>query len=80
VASNSGQAECFQSGSGAISSFDRSIRVWIGLAMIVGSIQDAHLLPWSMVGTLLVSTAWLGFCPLYAATGFQSRGHQQMVR
>jgi len=56
---------------GYVSTFDKSIRVWLGLAMVVGSIQDAHLLPWTVVGALLVSTAWLGFCPLYAITGFR---------
>jgi len=61
---------------GKISTFDQSIRVWIGLAMIVGSIQDAHLLPWTVVGALLISTAWLGFCPLYAATGFRPQSYR----
>jgi len=56
---------------GYVSAFEQSIRVWLGLAMIVGSIQDAHLLPWAVIGALLVATAWLGFCPLYAATGFR---------
>jgi len=54
---------------GHISTFDKSIRVWIGLAMIVGSIQDAQLLPWTVVGAFLISTAWLGFCPMYAISG-----------
>ncbi len=56
---------------GYVSTFDKSIRVWFGLAMIVGSIQDAHLLPWAVIGALLVVTAWLGFCPLYAVTGLR---------
>jgi len=55
-----------------ISTFDKSIRVWLGLAMIVGSIQDGNLLPWSAVGLFLVASAWLGFCPLYASIGFRS--------
>jgi len=63
---------------GQISTFDKSIRVWIGLAMIVGSIQDAHLLPWTVVGALLISTAWLSFCPLYAATGFRPQLYRQI--
>ncbi len=61
---------------GYISRFDRSIRVWFGLAMIVGSIQDANLLPWTVVGVLLVSTAWLGFCPLYAISGFRTQSYR----
>ncbi len=56
---------------GYVSAFEQSTRVWLGLAMIVGSIQDAHLLPWTVIGTLLVVTAWLGFCPLYAVTGLR---------
>jgi len=55
-----------------ISMFDKSIRVWIGLAMIVGSIQDGALLPWSAIGLFLVASAWLGFCPLYAGIGFRT--------
>jgi len=56
---------------GYVSTFDKSIRVWFGLAMIVGSIQNAALLPWTVIGTFLVVTAWLGFCPVYAVTGFR---------
>jgi len=56
---------------GYVSAFEQSIRVWLGLAMIVGGIQDAHLLPWTVIGALLLATAWLGFCPLYAVTGFR---------
>ncbi len=58
---------------GYVSSFDKSIRVWFGSAMIIGSIQNAHLLPWTVIGMLLVVTAWLGFCPLYAVTGFRTQ-------
>jgi len=56
---------------GYVSTFDKSIRVWFGLAMIVGSIQDADLLPWSAIGALLIVTAWQGYCPLYALSGFR---------
>jgi len=56
---------------GDISAFDKSIRVWIGLSMIVGSIQNAGLLPWSAIGALLLVTAWQGYCPLYALSGFR---------
>jgi len=58
---------------GYVSTFDKSIRVWFGLAMIVGSIQDAHLLPWAVVGALLIVTAWLGFCPVYAGTDLRPK-------
>jgi len=54
-----------------VSTFDKSIRVWFGLAMIVGSIQNAALLPWSAAGLMLIVSAWLGFCPVYAVTGFR---------
>jgi len=57
-----------------VSTFDKSIRVWFGLSMIVGSIQDTHLLPWTVIGVLLAVTAWLGFCPLYAVTGLRPHG------
>jgi len=53
-----------------ISRLDRSVRVWVGLAMIVGSVQNNDLLPWTLVGAFLIGTAWQGFCPLYAATGY----------
>ncbi len=56
---------------GYVSAFDKSIRVWFGMAMIVGSIQNAQLLPWTVIGTLLLVSAWLGFCPFYAVTGFR---------
>jgi len=55
---------------GQISIFDQSIRVWIGLSMMVGSIQNADVLPWSAVGLMLIISAWQGFCPVYAVTGF----------
>jgi len=38
--------------------------------MMVGSIQNADVLPWSAVGLMLIITAWQGFCPVYAVTGF----------
>jgi len=55
-----------------ISRLDKSIRVWVGMAMIVGSVQSSDLLPWSMVGAFLTASAWLGFCPAYAAMGYRS--------
>jgi len=56
-----------------ISRLDKSVRVWIGLAMIVGSIQNNDLLPWTMVGVFLLTTAWQGLCPLYAAFGHRTK-------
>lgn len=55
-----------------ISRLDRSVRVWVGASMIVGSIQNLDLLPWSMIGMMMIATAWQGFCPLYAAAGYRT--------
>lgn len=55
-----------------LSMLDRSVRVWLGLSMIIGSFLNHDLLPWSMVGILLVATAWQGLCPFYAAIGLRT--------
>jgi len=40
--------------------------------MIVGSIRNVDLLPWSLLGMMMIATAWQGFCPLYAMAGYRT--------
>ncbi|TLS66123.1 DUF2892 domain-containing protein [Mariprofundus erugo] len=56
-----------------ISRLERSVRLWFGLAMIVGCIQAGSLLPWSAIGLMLVLTVIAGFCPMYAMAGFRTQ-------
>ncbi|HCS12777.1 MAG: DUF2892 domain-containing protein [Zetaproteobacteria bacterium CG06_land_8_20_14_3_00_59_53] len=51
---------------------DKSVRVWLGASMIVGSIRNVDLLPWSLLGMMMIATAWQGFCPLYAMAGYRT--------
>jgi len=57
---------------GHISTFDKSVRVWFGLAMVILAIQSGSLLPWSVIGGFMLLTVVAGFCPLYAVAGFST--------
>ena len=54
-----------------VGSIARILRIVFGLALIVGALQGA-LAPWGWVGAVLVITAFIKFCPIYAVTGLPS--------
>ena len=54
-----------------VGSVDRILRIILGLALIAGAVQGA-LAPWGWVGLVLVFTAFIKFCPIYAVTGLSS--------
>ena len=54
-----------------VGSIDRVLRIVLGLALIAGAVQGA-LAPWGWIGAILVITAFIKFCPIYAVTGLSS--------
>jgi hypothetical protein len=52
-------------------SWDRGIRVVLGLALLSLTIVGPHTL-WGLVGIVPLVTGIVGFCPIYALFGFSS--------
>jgi hypothetical protein len=46
---------------------DRAIRVGGGLFLLATPILNLKTYPYNLLGIVLIATAALGFCPLYAA-------------
>jgi len=65
-----------------VGEIDRFVRVIIGLALIVApflfgaSLFANPVMFWGslVLGAVLIGTATLSFCPIYAALGLSSRG------
>jgi hypothetical protein len=54
-----------------VGSTDRVIRAIVGVVMIIGAVRGSS---WTagVIGAILLGTAYLRFCPAYAALGFNS--------
>jgi len=50
-----------------LSHLDRAIRVGSGLFLLATPILDLKTYPYNLFGAVLIATAAVGFCPLYAA-------------
>ncbi|HEX6942463.1 MAG TPA: DUF2892 domain-containing protein [Gemmatimonadaceae bacterium] len=56
-----------------LGSLDRAMRVLLGFAALA-LVFTGPRTPWGFVGVLLLITATIGFCPIYAALGLSTRG------
>ncbi len=50
---------------------DRIIRIVLG-ALLVASALTGMFSPWGWIGVILLATAFLNFCPIYALFGFRT--------
>ena len=55
-----------------INSIDRILRIIIGL-ILISLVFIGPNTPWGYVGIILVVTAFINFCPLYAILGFSTK-------
>lgn len=55
-----------------INSTDRVIRLILGLVLISLAFFGPQT-PWGYLGIILVVTAFINFCPLYAVFGFSTK-------
>ncbi|GHA20872.1 hypothetical protein GCM10008090_33520 [Arenicella chitinivorans] len=55
-----------------INSTDRIIRLILGLVLISLAFFGPQT-PWGYLGIILVVTAFINFCPLYAVFGFSTK-------
>lgn len=46
---------------------DRSIRLGLGMLLLASPLLELPTYPFNLLGLVLVATALLGFCPIYAA-------------
>ena len=53
--------------------FDRILRIVVGLALVSLVFVGPHT-GWGYIGLVPLATGLIGFCPLYAALGFNTRG------
>lgn len=61
---------------------DRTIRMGLGMFLLASPLLELPTYPFNLLGIVLIGTAALGFCPLYAllsvftAPGHRRSGHQ----
>lgn len=55
-----------------VNSIDRILRIVIGL-ILISLVFIGPKTPWGYAGIILVVTAFLNFCPLYAVLGISTR-------
>jgi hypothetical protein len=58
---------------------DRIIRIVIG-AVLVGLAYTGNLGQWAYIGIIPLFTGIIGWCPLYAILGVQTRGLHEDVK
>jgi hypothetical protein len=46
---------------------DRSVRMGLGMLLLVSPILELPTYPYNLLGLVLIATAAVGFCPIYAA-------------
>ena len=54
-----------------VGGIDRVLRVMLGAVLIALTLMDT-IGPWGWIGVVPLSTAALGFCPLYAVLGLNT--------
>ena len=54
-----------------VGGIDRVLRVMLGAVLIALTMMDT-IGPWGWIGVVPLSTAALGFCPLYAVLGLNT--------
>jgi hypothetical protein len=54
-----------------VGTFDRSIRVVLGLALLFLYVTGA-IGAWGLIGLIPLATGMLGFCPLYRVLGIRT--------
>jgi hypothetical protein len=54
---------------------DRVIRIVLGLALLSLVFVGPKTM-WGLIGIVLLATAWMSFCPLYAVFGWSTRSKQ----
>ena len=45
---------------------DRTARVGLGMLLLASPILELHTYPFNLLGIVLIGTALVGYCPLYA--------------
>ena len=45
---------------------DRTTRVGLGMLLLASPILELHTYPFNLLGIVLIGTAAVGYCPLYA--------------
>lgn len=58
-----------------VGTVDRVLRIVLGLALIGLAVSGAFA-PWGYAGVVLVVTAFIKFCPIYAVAGLKTNGTQ----
>ena len=61
-----------------VGAVDRVIRVLLGLALLSLVFVGPKTM-WGLIGIVLLATAWMSFCPLYALFGLSTRPKQTGV-
>lgn len=46
---------------------DRSIRMGLGMLLLASPLLEVPTYPFNLLGIVLIATAAIGFCPIYAA-------------
>ena len=59
-----------------LGSFDRAMRLLLGLAALALVVTGPRT-PWGYVGVVLLITATIGYCPIYAALGLSTRARSR---
>ena len=54
-----------------INTLDKMVRLFIGLVMLALAFTGPKT-PWGFAGIILIITAFINFCPLYAALGIST--------
>lgn len=58
-----------------VGAVDRVIRIVLGLALLSLVFVGPKTM-WGLIGIVLLATAWVSFCPLYALFGWSTRPKQ----
>ena len=45
---------------------DRTTRIGLGMLLVASPILELHTYPFNLLGLVLIGTAAVGYCPLYA--------------
>jgi hypothetical protein len=60
---------------------DRSARLGLGMLLLASPLLELHTYPLNLLGLVLVTTAAVGYCPLYGvASLFKPRAHEPQAR
>lgn len=54
---------------------DKSIRIIVGLALIIWAVMGAPI--WAWIGLLPLATAIMGWCPAYSLIGVSTQGKSE---